>query len=216
MKRAWSGFTGLDFGLLKRFGPYLRRYLVLAVTAFVLMVVTNVIGILQPYFIKVGIDQNVANRDWPGLVHTVTILGIVLAAGFLFQFFYNFSVQFLGQRLLYDLRMDLFKKILYLSNAYFDRTPVGKTLTNLTNDVEAVRQCSSEGVVTVMGELLKVVLIFTAMMWVNFRLTLAAFVIIPFFLVATVIIRKSIRSGFRDVRKANSQINTAWWNLSPV
>jgi len=208
MKKLSKYLSGLDLGLLKRFIPYLKKSFVLTLFAFILMIATNITAVLQPYFIKVGIDENIASRDWDGLVQTVIILGIVLVAGFLFQFFYNLSIQFLGQRLLFDVRMDLFKKILSLSNDYFDRTPVGKTLTNITNDVEAVRQFISEGVVTVIGELLKVFFIFTAMMLVNIRLAVVASITIPLFLMATLFFRKSIRSGFSKVRKANAQINT--------
>jgi len=208
MRRDRETIAGLDVNLLRRFVPYLRRYAVLAAVSFLLMVGTNVAAVLEPYFLKVGIDRDVAQRDWQGLLQTATALGVVLVLGFVLQFFFNYGVQFLGQRLLYDIRMDLFGKVLRLPNTYFDRTPVGTTLTHLTSDVEAVRAFISEGVVTVLGELLKVVLIFAAMVWVNARLALLALLVIPFFLLATVIFRKSIRGSFREVRRANAEINT--------
>ena len=199
---------GLDLNLLKRFYPYLKKSTALAIFSFILMITTNLAAVLQPYFIKIGIDKDIANRDWPGLLDTVFVLGIIMAAGFIFQFLYNLAIQFLGQRLLYDLRLDLFKKLLTLSQDYFDRTPVGKTLTNITNDVESVRQFISEGVVTVAGEMLKVIFIFAAMLMVNVRLAVLAFVTIPLFVVATLFFRNRIRSGYTEVRRANAQINT--------
>lgn len=208
MKVAGKRVVGLDLNLLKRFYPYLKKSTLLAAFSFVLMITTNLAAVLQPYFIKLGIDKDIANRDWPGLRNTVLILGIVMAMGFIFQFLYNLSIQLLGQRLLYDIRLDLFKKLLTLSQDYFDRTPVGKTLTNITNDVESVRQFISEGVVTVVGELIKVAFIFAAMLMVNVRLAILAFITIPMFVVATLLFRKRIRSGYTEVRRANSQINT--------
>lgn len=201
-------FAGVDMGLLKRFIPYLKKTVWMALFSFVLMVLTNLAGILQPYFVKVGIDRDIARGDWPGLVRTSLWLGGIMLGGFLFQFLYNISIQLLGQRLLFDIRMDLLRKIFSFSHDYFDRTPVGKTLTNVTNDVESVRQFISEGVVTVLGELLKVVFILAAMLLVNVRLALLAFTTIPVFVLATLFFRKSIRTGYADVRRANARINT--------
>lgn len=208
MKVEGKRIVGLDLNLLRRFYPYLKKSTLLAVFSFILMIATNLATVLQPYFVKIGIDKDIASRDWPGLLNTVYILGMVMVVGFIFQFFYNFSIQLLGQRLLYDLRLDLFKKLLTLSQDYFDRTPVGKTLTNITNDVESVRQFISEGVVTVAGEMLKVIFIFAAMLMVNVRLAILAFITIPLFVGATLLFRKRIRSGYTEVRRANALINT--------
>jgi ATP-binding cassette subfamily B multidrug efflux pump len=151
----------------------------------------------------------VANGDLQGFGQTALILLIVLVSSFLFQVFFNYAVQYLGQKLLYDLRLDLFKHMIHLSNDYFDKTPVGKTLTNITNDVESIREFISEGVVSVIGELLKVFFILAAMMMINFKLAMLAFIMLPFFAIVTILFRRSIRTGYRGVRKANSQINTA-------
>jgi ATP-binding cassette subfamily B protein len=169
----------------------------------------DIAGVLHPYLVKVGIDRYVVHNNLAGLEQTAFLLGIVLLGAFLFQLLFNYLVQYLGQKLLFDLRIDLFKHMVYLSNEYFDKTPVGKTLTNITNDVESIREFISEGVVTVIGELLKVFFILAAMMWINFKLALLAFITLPFFAIITILFRKSIRTGYRGVRKANAQINTA-------
>ena len=121
----------------------------------------------------------------------------------------GYGIQYLGQRLLLDLRMDLFRKVLGLSNDYFDRTPVGTTLTNLSNDLEALREFIAEGIVSIAGDMLKVCFILVAMLLINPLLALVAFITIPLFIVATVLFRSSIRTGFRQVRKANGEINVA-------
>jgi len=198
-----------DWRLLRRLLPYLKRRLPLVSVTVIFMLIMDILGVLHPYLIKVGIDTNVLNKDLAGLEHTALLLGIVLTAAFLFHVLFSYLVQYLGQKLLFDLRLDLFKHMVYLSNDYFDKTAVGKTLTNITNDVESIREFISEGVVSVFGELLKVFFILAAMMLINFKLALLTFITIPFFAIVTILFRKSIRTGYRGVRKANSQINTA-------
>jgi ATP-binding cassette subfamily B protein len=199
----------LDWKLLKRLFPYVRQRVWLLASSIILMILIDVSGILSPYLVKVGIDRNIAAGDLDGLRRTSIFLGLTLLANFAFSVFFEYIIQYLGQRLLFDLRLDLFKKVLNLSNDYFDATAVGKTLTNVTNDVEAVRQFISEGIVTVLGDLLKIAFILIAMLWVHTTLALLAFVTVPFFVLATAFFRQSIRSGHRDVRKANAEINTS-------
>jgi ATP-binding cassette subfamily B multidrug efflux pump len=202
-------FSKMDWRLLRRLLPYLKNNAFLVTITILFMLMMDIAGVLHPYLIKIGIDRDVARGDLQGLGQTALLLLIVLVSVFLFQIFFNYAVQYLGQKLLYDLRIDLFKHMIYLSNEYFDKTPVGKTLTNITNDVESIREFISEGVVTVVGELLKVFFILAAMMIINFKLALLTFIMIPFFVAVTLIFRKSIRSGYRGVRKATAQINTA-------
>ncbi|MCP5053826.1 MAG: ABC transporter ATP-binding protein [bacterium] len=200
--------TRQDWRLLRRLLPYVKEHVFLAAVSVTFMLLMNVATVLHPYLIKVGIDKNVAAKDLSGLEQTVLILALVSLGGFLCQVLFNYAVQYLGQRLLYDLRIDLFKHMIYLSNDYFDRTAVGKTMTNVTNDVEAIREFISEGLVSVVGELLKVFFILAAMMMVNLKLAMLAFIMIPFFVIVTILFRRSIRSGYRGVRKSNAQINT--------
>ena len=199
----------LDWRLVKRLLPYIRKRILLVAATVVFMLIMDIAGVLHPYLIKVGIDRDVMGGDLSGLQRTSLTLLIVLTAAFIFQVLFNYAVQYLGQRLLYDLRIDLFKHVVKLSNDYFDKTAVGKTLTNVTNDVEAIRQFISEGVVSVVGELLKVVFILAAMVLINFKLAMLTFIVIPLFIFITILFRHSIRSGYRGVREANAQINTA-------
>ena len=199
----------MDWKLLKRLLPYLKKHILLVSFTVLFMLIMDVTGVLHPYFVKVGIDRDVARGDILGLQQTVFQLLLVLTAAFIFQFLFNYFVQYLGQRLLFDLRTDIFKHVIYLSNEYFDKTAVGKTMTNVTNDVEAIREFISEGIVSVVGELLKVGFILAAMVIINYKLALLAFLVLPVFIVITVLFRKSIRTGFRGVREANAQINTS-------
>ena len=199
----------VDTRLLRRLLPYIGRYAWLGIGALLCLVIVDVATVLQPYLVKHAIDADIAQKDLVGLAHTGILLGAVLLASYAFQVLSGWGIQYLGQRLLLDLRMDLFRKVLSLSNDYFDRTPVGNTLTNLSNDLEALREFIAEGIVSVAGDMLKVVFILVAMLLINWMLALVAFITIPFFLLATFLFRSGIRAGFRQVRKANGEINVA-------
>ena len=199
----------LEPKLLRRLLPYIGRFKWLGIGSLLCLVIVDIASVLQPYLVKHAIDSNVVQRDLTGLAHTGILLAVVMVAAYAFQVLSAYGIQYLGQRLLLDLRMDLFRKVLALSNDYFDRTPVGNTLTNLSNDLEALREFISEGIVSVAGDLLKVGLILVAMMLINFTLALVAFITIPLFIFAAWLFRSSIRAGFRQVRKANGEINVA-------
>jgi len=188
---------------------YVRRRTGWLGLSLLVMALSSLAGVFQPYLLKLGIDRDVASGDLAGLYRTAALLGAVLLGGLVCQFLFHVSVQVLGQKLLLDMRMDLFRKVLVLSNDYFDRTAAGKTMTHVTNDVEAIREFIADGIVSVIGDLLKVALIFAAMLILDLRLALLAFTTLPLFVLATALFRRSIRIGYEDVRKATAEINTA-------
>jgi ATP-binding cassette, subfamily B, multidrug efflux pump len=197
-----------DWKLVQRLLPYLRQHTFLLAGSLLMMIAQDLTGVLEPYLVKIGIDRHIATGDLDGLVRTCWLLALVLVVNFGCAVLFNYGINYLGQRLLFDLRLDLFKKVLSLAHDYFDATPVGKTLTNVTNDVEAIREFISEGIVSVVGDLLKLFFILIAMLLIHPTLAMLAFTTIPFFLLATALFRRSIRSGYHDVRTANAEINT--------
>lgn len=170
-----------DWTLFKRLVPYIKKYYLLGIFSFCCLLVVDVISVLQPYFIKIGIDKNITSGDLPGLIKTIKLLTVLLFSGLFFHFLFNYTIQYLGQKLIFDLRMDLFEHLLRLSNRFFDKTPVGRNLTTVTNDVEAVREFISEGIVTIISNILKIIFILLAMLFLNFRLALLALLTLPFF-----------------------------------
>ncbi len=200
---------GPDWGLVRRLLPYLRQRVGLVVGAFVLLLGMDFLSILHPYLVKIAIDEHVMNGDLPGLIRVGMILAGVLVAYFVTQVLFNYAIEYLGQRLIFEVRMDVFRKILSLGNDYFDTTPVGKTLAHVTNDVEAIREFISSGIVVIVGDVLKVVFILAAMLLINPRLALLVFVTLPVSVGATLVFRTGMRTGFRGVRAANAEINTA-------
>jgi len=200
---------GLDWRLLKRMAPYVGRNSLLVGAALVLMIAMDLLHVLHPYLIKVGIDRHILNNDLSGLLRLGITLAIVVTAGFIVEVVFNYMIEYLGQRLLFDIRLDVFKKVLGLDSSYFDTTPVGAVMTNITNDVEAIREFISYGIVTIVGDLLKIGFILAAMLAINFRLALITFLTLPIFVITTAFFRTSIRRGYRGVRKSNARINTS-------
>ena len=198
---------GLDWLMVRRLLTYVRGHRFLLIATFIFLIASHIAGSFHPFLIKIGVDRYIAAGDREGLIRIAWILLAVLVASFLFEIAFNYLMEYLGQRLLYDMRLDLFQKVLLFSQRYFDEVPVGQTLTNVTNDVEAIREFISEGLVTVLGDLLKIGLILVIMAAINWRLALITFMVIPFFAGATIYFRNSIRRGFQGVRAANSDIN---------
>ena len=186
----------------------MRAHPLLVAAAALLVLISDCLQVLVPYLMKVGIDRDVAAGDLAGLARTALLLAAALVGQLGGQVAFTYTVEYLGQRLLYDLRMNLFRKVLGLGHDYFDRTAVGATLTNITNDVEAIRQFISQGLVSLVGDSFQVVVILGAMLFINPRLALAAFITLPFFGVLTWLFRNAIRHSFGAVREANAQINT--------
>ena len=197
-----------DLRLLARLLRYVRAHPLLLAAAALLVLVTDLLQVLVPYLTKVGIDRDVAAGDPAGLARTALLLAAALLGQLGGQVAFTYTVEYLGQRLLYDLRMNLFRKVLGLGHDYFDRTAVGATLTNVTSDVEAIRQFISQGLVSLLGDSFQVVVILGAMLLINPRLALAAFLTLPFFGVVTWLFRNAIRHGYGAVREANARINT--------
>lgn len=197
-----------DLRLLGRLLRYVRGHPLLLAAAAVLVLVTDLLQVLVPYLTKIGIDRDVAAGDLAGLARTALLLAAALIGQCGGQVAFTYTVEYLGQRLLYDLRMDLFRKVLGLGHDYYDRTAVGATLTNVTSDVEAIRQFISQGLVSLLGDSFQVVVILGAMLFINPRLALAAFLTLPFFGVVTWLFRNAIRRGYGAVREANARINT--------
>ena len=198
---------GLDLYLLKRVSVYVKGHKFLLLSSLLALIVSNIIGSLHPYIVKIGVDDYIKIGDMEGLAGVAWLLFIVLTLSFIFQYLFNYIIEYLGQKLLYDMRLDIFSRITAMSSSFFDSTPVGQILTNVTSDVEAIRSFISEGIVSLMGDVLKIGIILILMTYINWRLAIITTSVIPLFALATWYFRTSIRTGFRGVRVANSNIN---------
>ncbi len=183
--------------------PYRGRVaLALAIT-----VATAFLGPLRPYLIQIAVDAHIVAGDVPGLMRVVALITAVLVAEGLLGFALAYLTQWVGQHALYDLRRRVVAHIQRQRLAFFDRTPVGTLVTRATSDVEALADLLSAGVVTMLGDLLRLLFIGTFMVALDAELALVALAMLPAMMVATEYFRRKMRDAYRETRTQVARLN---------
>jgi len=196
-----------DSHLMKRLLAYIKPYRKYVIFAILMNIVVAALGPLRPYLTKVAIDKYIANSDYQGLI----IISLVLFASLLFQaviqFFLTYYTQYLGQKTLYDLRTQLFTHTQKLALKFFDKTPIGRIVTRVTNDVEALGELFSSGIVMVFSDIFIIVWIFVFMFFMDVKLSFVTLSVLPVLIYGTFLFRKKVRESYRDVRLHLARLN---------
>lgn len=196
-----------DARLVRRLLGYVRPYAWVVAAALGCIALAAGMQLAGPLLTKWVIDVALPSKD-PGLVVRVAL---AFAAMLVLQFGAAYGetllTSLLGQRVMRDLRAELFARLQQLPIAYFDRTPVGRLVTRVTSDVEALNELFTSGVVSGIGDLFTLIAIGVVMLVVDWRLALAAFVVIPFVLLASRLFQTYVRSSYRDIRTRLAQLN---------
>jgi ATP-binding cassette subfamily B protein len=196
-----------DRRLLLRLLRYLRPYRAAVAVSFLLIVVMAGLDLVGPYLTKVAIDRHIATGDLAGLSRIAAVYLAALMAAFAVRFGQVWILQMTGQQVMVDLRREIYTHLQRLPVAYFDRNPVGRLMTRVTTDVDAVNELFTSGVVTVFGDLFTLFGIMGVMVWMNWRLALVTFAVIPLFFLVTNWFRRGSRASFREVRRWIARIN---------
>lgn len=196
-----------DVKLMKRFLRYTLPYKWLLFLSLSLLPVISLLALIQPYIIKVAVDNNMVPRVMEGMGLLVLFFFMAVVTEVLIRMFHFYLVQSLGQKVVYSIRKELFNHIQKLSLSYFEKTPVGRLLNRVTNDVESLSEMVSSGVVSLMGDIITIVGIAAAMIILNLKLALVSFSILPFLLVGTLLIRKGMRKVYREIRIKLAEIS---------
>jgi ATP-binding cassette, subfamily B, multidrug efflux pump len=196
-----------DWALLRRLLGYLRPHRGSVVAAFGLIVAMSGLDLVAPYLTKVAIDRFIAKGQVAGLTGIAGLYLLTLAAAWGVRYLQNQIMQMTGQRIMQDLRRELYAHLQRLHVGYFDRNPVGRLITRVTTDVDAVNDLFTSGVVTVFGDVFALVGIMAVMLSLNWRLALVTFSVIPLFFVLTNWFRKGARRSFRETRRWVARIN---------
>ena len=170
-----------DWRLLRRLLGYLRPHRAAVGAAFALIVAQAGIDLVGPYLTKVAIDRHIARGDAAGLAGVAGLYLLALAAAFVVRFRQTYIMQMTGQRIMQDMRREIFAHLQRLHVGYFDRNPVGRLMTRVTTDVDAVNELFTSGVVTVFGDLFTLLGIMAVMLALDWRLALVTFAVIPLF-----------------------------------
>jgi ATP-binding cassette subfamily B protein len=196
-----------DFQVAGRLLRYLKHYVRLLVTALLLTLALNLLGVLQPKFTQYAIDWHILPRRTDGLM---LLVGLFLGTQLLrlvFSYFQAILVNSVGQYVMFDIRKELYDKLQHQEVAYYDRNPVGRIMTRLTTDVDALNQLFTEGVTDLLGDLVMIVAIISVMLWMDVKLTLISLLTVPMLFAATTWFRRGARKGYDLVRTRIARIN---------
>jgi ATP-binding cassette subfamily B multidrug efflux pump len=196
-----------DWLLLRRLLRYLRPHAASAIGALALILAMSGLDLVPPYLTKVAIDRYIARADAPGLSLVAALYLLTLLAAWALRYLQNQIMQMTGQRIMQDMRREIYAQLQRLHVGFFDRNPVGRLMTRVTTDVDAVNDLFTSGVVTVFGDLAALVGIMVVMLSLDWRLALVTFSVIPLFFVLTDWFRKGARRSFRETRRWVARIN---------
>ena len=199
--------TGYDAALLRRLLRYLRPYRWLALGAVLLLLFQSGLALVGPRLTQQALDVAIPRTDMgllgllAGLYLTTLLLELVVEYGG------AVLTAFVGQRVMYDLRMEIFGHLQRLSVTYFDRNPVGRLMTRVTSDVETLNELFSSGVVTIFGDVFTLVAIMAMMLLIDVKLALVTFAVIPLVWLTAAVFRTRVREAFRDIRYRLARLN---------
>ncbi len=197
-----------DRKLMGRLLVYTRPYRALMYGAFVLLCIEGGVQVVGPLLTRRVIDVAVPARDMHVVVVSTALLLVALLAEFVTSYGQTWLTSLLGQRVMRDLRMEIFGHLQRLSVSYFDRNPAGRLITRVTSDVETLNELFTSGVVSGLGDLFTLVAISVAMLIMDWRLALASFLVIPFVVFVSGLFRKGVRNTYRDIRVRLARINS--------
>jgi len=187
---------------------FIKPYWHLLVLTIFLLLLTAGLQVAGPYLIKLAIDNYITPGQLEGLNYIVVLYGLVILFEFAIRFFQGYYTEYLGQKIMYDMRMEIFSHIQKLPMSYFDKNPVGRVMTRVTTDVQSLNEMLSSGIVTLFGDLFMVLGVMGIMLALNWQLSLVAFSVLIFLGIATFIFRSKVRVTFRLIRTRISNINS--------
>jgi ATP-binding cassette subfamily B protein len=211
-----------DSRLMRRLLTYLRPYRWQVTIAIVSIVLKSFCDVVGPYLVKVAVDRYLAPvksmnsglRNWlsPHPLHGIAQISAIyfslLVLTFAFEFLQTYFMQWTGQKVMFDLRSQIFRHLQRMHVAFYDKNPVGRLVTRVTTDVDALNEMFTSGVVSIFEDLFVLVGILGIMLCMNWKLALITFAVLPFIVVATKIFRDKVRDSYRRIRIAIARINS--------
>src|SRR5690242_14220037 len=196
-----------DFQVARRLLRYLKPYVRLLFPALLLTLGLNLLGILQPKFTQYAIDWHILPKRLRGLDLLVALYFATQLLRLVFSYYQAILLNSIGQYVMFDMRKELYDKLQHQEIAYYDRNPVGRIMTRLTTDVDALNELFTQGVTDLLGDLVMIVAIIAVMLWMDVRLTLVTLLTVPLLFAATTWFRRGARRGYDLVRTRLARIN---------
>jgi ATP-binding cassette subfamily B protein len=196
-----------DARLMRRLIAYLRPYKLQVALATAAIIGHSVLELAPPYLVKLVIDQYIPAGDINGLSLVAMLYLATLAGSFALDYAQTWVLQLTGQRIMFDMRMQIYEHLQRIDLKFYDRNPVGRLMTRVTTDVDVLNDLFTSGVVSVFGDLFTLVGIMAMMIWLDWRLAIVAFSVLPLIWLVTQWFRRNVRESYRTVRTWIARIN---------
>ncbi|MEC8257461.1 MAG: ABC transporter ATP-binding protein [Bacteroidota bacterium] len=198
----------LDVSLFKRLMRYVKPYRFTFLFVLIAAILLSVFSTLNPYLLKITVDNYITLKDYDGMLVFIGFMAAVLFLEVFFQFSFIYYANWLGQRVVYDLRKDLFRRMIGFRKTFFDRSAVGRLVTRAVNDIETIASIFSQGLFIIIADVLKMLFVIVVMISVSWQLSLIIFAVLPVILIATRKFQKSMKFAFDEVRTQVANLNT--------
>ena len=197
-----------DVKLFKRLLDYVLVYRTVFVFVAISAILISIFSTLTPYLIKVAVDDYLALGKYQDFIYLIIFMFFNLILTVLFMFLFSYYANLLGQKVIYDIRVQLFKHILDFKMSYFDKSSVGRLVTRAVNDMETIASIFSQGLFMIAADLIQMTLVIIVMLILSWKLSLTIFIILPFILFATRKFQKSMKIAFNEVRSEVANLNS--------
>ena len=212
-----------DSRLIRRLGHYLRPYLWQAIVSSVAVSLKSLSDVAGPYLVKVALDRYLTGTPstatnwltrrlpadpWAGITRLAAIYLVTLLSSYLFEFIQTYLMQWTGQKIMFDLRRDIFRHMQRMHIGFFDNHAVGRLVTRITSDVDAINEMFTGGILAIVDDFFTLTIMAIVMLSINWWLALLAFAVLPLILVVTRLFRDHVRESYRRVRAAIARINS--------
>lgn len=196
-----------DSRLMSRLMHYLAPSRGLVAGATALLILFSLAQLAGPIITKIAIDRYITTGDYPGLLRIVLLWFLLIGVSAFLQYAQLVSMNLIGQRAMRQLRDELYRHVQRLPMSFFDKNPVGRLMTRLTNDVEVLNQMFTQGVVAIFGDVFTLLGIMVVLIVMDWRLALVTFAAVPVLVIVTLQFRRRLRTAYRDIRVALAKIN---------
>ena len=196
-----------DLKVTLRLLRYLKPYWKIVVIALVMTLALNILGSFQPWFTKHAVDDFITPKQTEGLWFFALIFFGLFFFRFLLSYLQEILLNTVGQRVMFDIRTEIYTKLQHQEVAYYDKNPVGRIITRITGDVDSLNELFTSGVIDVLGDLVIIFAIIGMMFWMDWRLALVSLISVPLLFIATNWFRKHARRGYDSVRTRMAKLN---------
>jgi len=196
-----------DATLMRRLLMYLRPYKLYVALALTAIISASVLQLAQPYLMKIAIDRYINAGDMAGVNRIAMAFFVILIASFLLEYAQTWLLQMTGQRIMYDIRLQVYRHLQAIDLQFYDRNPVGRLMTRVTTDVDVINDMFTSGVVSVFGDIFTLAGIMIVLVTMDWRLAIVAFLVLPLIALVTQWFRRNVRESYRTVRAWIARIN---------